>query len=239
MEVRRGKLKLGPPKSKRGNRTVYVPLETVARLDLDRPLDAPLMCTRNGTPITVVYLHKKAFAPAVKRLRALAAGDFAPFDRRRAHWAGTDPEALLARFSTTIPKLGTKRITPYTMRHTAISWRLQDGVPIWVVSRDAGHESISTTDKRYGHIDASASAAAAQIVANRLPQLRRDVVNLDQARRRRQVRAGDLGEICVVPGGFEAVWMNPDGEVLSQVFESYDNAVDHIADHEAGDLLAA
>ncbi|MBF6328766.1 tyrosine-type recombinase/integrase [Nocardia transvalensis] len=234
-----GRTKLGKPKTRRGVRTAYVPLETVARLPLaGRRPEELLFTTSTGGPITVTYWYKKCFVPALKRLRALAAGDFGPFSRR-AHWEGEAPEVLLARYAPVIARLLAKRITPYTLRHTGISWRLQDGVPIWVVSRDAGHESINTTDKRYGHIGQTASAAAAQTVANRLPRLRSEVVDLELVRRRRLARTGRLGEITAVAGGFEAIWMDPHGEVQSQVFTSYDAAVDHVAHYEAGDPIAA
>ncbi|WP_406234992.1 tyrosine-type recombinase/integrase [Nocardia sp. NBC_01009] len=233
-----GKLKLGKPKSARGVRTSYVPLETVARLDLDRARNARLFCTSTGGPITVTYLYKKAFLPALKRLRALAEGDFSPFSKR-AHWEGEAPEVLLAKYGHLIEVMLEKRLTPYTLRHTGISWRLQDGEPIWVVSRDAGHESITTTDKRYGHISAEASAASARTVAGRLPQLRHQVVDMERARRRRDVRNGLLGEICEVAGGYEAIWMDARGIVSSAVFAEYDQAVEHVARNEAGEPLLA
>lgn len=165
------KMRLGKPKSKRGIRTVNVPLETLDRLDLDRPRDDLLFPTIHGTPINVVYFRKKAWLPALRRLRALAAGDLSPFSRQ-AQWRGADAEYLLDRYGPAIATLSAKRLTPYTLRHTGISWKLQDGVPLFVVSRDAGHESVTTTDKRYGHIDRRASEAAARTIARRLPRTR-------------------------------------------------------------------
>lgn len=61
---------------------------------------------------------------------------------------------------------------------------------------------------------------------------------MELARRRRLVRLGQLGEIERVAAGFEAVWMDARGLVHSQVFDTYDAAVDHVAQHEVGDLLA-
>ncbi|WP_280378310.1 tyrosine-type recombinase/integrase [Nocardia wallacei] len=166
------KMRLGKPKSKRGIRTVNVPLDTLARLDLNRPRDELLFGTINGTPISVVYFYKKAWQPALRRLRALATGDLAPFSRQ-AQWKGADAQHLLDRYGQAITTLSAKRLTPYTLRHTGISWKLQDGVPLFVVSRDAGHESVTTTDSRYGHIDRRASEAAAQAIGRRLPRARR------------------------------------------------------------------
>ncbi|WP_433660756.1 tyrosine-type recombinase/integrase [Nocardia sp. CA-128927] len=231
-----GNMKMGKPKSARGVRTTYVPLETVGRLDLDRPLTDYLFLTPNGKPVTAVRFYQQGWAPAIARLLALRDGDRTPFTGRAA-WAGASFEVLLARYGHLIERMLLKRLTPYCTRHTGISWRLQDGEPIWVVSRDAGHESIATTE-RYGRVSSAASAAAAQTVAGRLPRLRREVVDLEQARRRRMVKLGELGELCPVPGGFEAIWMNTEGLVCSAVFADYAAAVEHVAQHEAGDRLA-
>jgi hypothetical protein len=70
-----------------------------------------------------------------------------------------------------VDRLAGTRPSPYTLRHTGISWRLLGGVPMFVVSRDAGHDSYDTTDKRYGHLDRTASAAAAQVLAAKIPRL--------------------------------------------------------------------
>jgi integrase len=232
-----GRMRLGDPKTERGVRMTFVPLETVAQLDLDRPADAYLFLTPSGLPVTSVRFWQQGWAPALARLEALAAGDRTPFTGA-AGWEGLSFDELCRRYGHLVGRLTSKRLTPYCTRHTGISWRLQDGEPIWVVSRDAGHSSIAITDKRYGHISAAASAASAQAVAGRLPRLRGRVLDMELARRRRLVRLGQLGEIERVAAGFEAVWMDARGLVHSQVFDTYDAAVDHVAQHEAGDLLA-
>ncbi|MFF7941636.1 hypothetical protein ACFZC5_18135 [Nocardia gamkensis] len=71
---------------------------------------------------------------------------------------------MIAHYGKAITTLQRKHLTPYTLRHTGISWKLQDG-PIFVVSRDAGHESVTITDRRYGHNERAASASAAQVIA--------------------------------------------------------------------------
>jgi integrase len=54
----------------------------------------------------------------------------------------------------------------HDLRHTCASWMLLAGVPIHVVSRHLGHESIKTTVDIYGHLDrTSARTAAAAIEA--------------------------------------------------------------------------
>lgn len=52
---------------------------------------------------------------------------------------------------------------PHDLRHSHASWLLQEGLPLFVVSRRLGHRSITTTTKLYGHImpEAHRDAAAA------------------------------------------------------------------------------
>lgn len=233
-----GRRLLGAPKSERGTRVTHVPLETIARLDLDRDPAELLFPTGAGTAFTVAGFYRQIWLPALRRLEALTDldGDGRRLFGRMAHWEGEKPDALLARFGlATITKLLRKWLTPYISRHTGISWRLQDGVPIWVVSRDAGHESVTTTDRKYGHIDTRSSVAAAERVGGRLPALRHNVVDLELARRCRLVRAGKLGEIDETDAGFEAVWMDVAGVVHSRVFVDYPAAVKHVALHEVSD----
>ncbi|MRH88604.1 hypothetical protein GFY24_14320 [Nocardia sp. SYP-A9097] len=148
-----------------------MPLETLERLDLKwRPRDELLFHTELNTSIRVSYFHEKAWLPALKRLRGLYDLDFTPFTRSR--WTGPDPEELLDRFDDAVGRLVEKRLTPYVLRHNGISWKLQEGVPLFVVSRDAGNESTSTTDRIYRHHDRKASESAARVIAGRLPRLR-------------------------------------------------------------------
>lgn len=47
---------------------------------------------------------------------------------------------------------------------------------MFVVSRDAGHGSVTVTDRVYGHNDRRASESAAQIIAHRLPRMRANML---------------------------------------------------------------
>lgn len=53
----------------------------------------------------------------------------------------------------------------HDLRHTCASWMIKAGVPLAVVSRHLGHESISTTMDIYGHIDRESGKAAADAIA--------------------------------------------------------------------------
>lgn len=46
---------------------------------------------------------------------------------------------------------GIRRFPPRVMRHTAASWLVQDGVPLYDVQALLGHESFTTT-QRYAHL---------------------------------------------------------------------------------------
>ncbi|GAA3172168.1 tyrosine-type recombinase/integrase [Nonomuraea roseoviolacea] len=50
-----------------------------------------------------------------------------------------------------IEEAGIRRFPPRIMRHTAASWLVQDGVPLYDVQSLLGHESFTTT-QRYAHL---------------------------------------------------------------------------------------
>lgn len=56
----------------------------------------------------------------------------------------------------------------HDLRHTCASWMILAGVPLPVVQRHLGHESITTTVDLYGHIDRTSAEAAAEAIANML-----------------------------------------------------------------------
>lgn len=58
--------------------------------------------------------------------------------------------------------------TPHDLRHTCASWMLNGGVPITVVSRHLGHESIKITVDIYGDVDQASARLAADFMADAL-----------------------------------------------------------------------
>lgn len=58
--------------------------------------------------------------------------------------------------------------TPHDLRHTCASWMLNGGVPISVVSRHLGHESIQITVDVYGDVDQASAQLAADFMGDAL-----------------------------------------------------------------------
>lgn len=61
----------------------------------------------------------------------------------------------------------TKNIRPHDLRHTHASWLLTDGVPLLVVSRRMGHESVMVTASVYGHIQPEADDVVRAVLSKR------------------------------------------------------------------------
>ena len=66
-----------------------------------------------------------------------------------------------------IAAAGIRRFPPRIMRHTAASWLVQDGVPLYDVQALLGHESFATT-QRYAHLAPGARTRVMESWARRL-----------------------------------------------------------------------
>jgi integrase len=120
--------RVGPPKTKRGNRTIRLPGEVeadVRQLCAGRPPTDLVFTAPKGGPINHRTFWSDIWLPAVR--------DLVP--RPRIH----------------------------DLRHSHAAWLLANGIPIHIVSRRLGHESIKTTVDVYGGLlpDAQLAAAAA------------------------------------------------------------------------------
>ena len=62
---------------------------------------------------------------------------------------------------------GIRRFPPRIMRHTAASWLVQDGVPLYDVQALLGHEDYATT-QRYAHLAPDAHGRVLDSWARRL-----------------------------------------------------------------------
>jgi integrase len=130
---------LGPPKTRRSIRTVDVAPATLTKLDLS----GEWVFTNSG------------------RGRR---GDTGPV---RAHnfnpnvWAPAVARAKEKNDLTKSPRV-------HDLRHSNASWLIQAGVPLPVIQRHLGHESIQTTVDRYGHLDRRSSRVVADVVGEAL-----------------------------------------------------------------------
>jgi integrase len=147
---------LGPPKTKRSVRTVDVAATTLAKLDLT----GEWVFTNSG--------------------RSTNGGPDDPVRGPNLYTNVWRPAIARAKL------LGlTKRPRVHDLRHTNASWLIQAGVPLPVIQRHLGHESIQTTVDRYGHLDRRSSRVVADVVGKALNPKR-------PGRKRRVHQAPDL-----------------------------------------------
>lgn len=148
---------LGPTKTKRSNRTVAIPPQVshaLAPLVHDRPAKEFLFLNLRGKPIS------GAFGP---RTWTVVVQEFASDEIRIDHDSGH-------RKVRVVTKQGDgKHPRIHDLRHTFASWAISSGVPLPVIQRQLGHESITTTVDRYGHLARADFDALASSTANFLP----------------------------------------------------------------------
>lgn len=68
-----------------------------------------------------------------------------------------DPDFRHRIWYPAVKEAGVRPLPPRAMRHTAASWLVQDGVPLYDVQALLGHESYATT-QRYAHLQPDAHA---------------------------------------------------------------------------------
>lgn len=66
--------------------------------------------------------------------------DQQPIKSVKTSWASVCKEA------------GLEEVTPHTMRHTAASWRMQQGVPPALIAKYLGHTTSQMVENTYGHL---------------------------------------------------------------------------------------
>jgi hypothetical protein len=67
----------------------------------------------------------------------------------------------------------TKNPRIHDLRHTHASWLIQDGVPLFTVSRRLGHASTRTTEQVYGHLMPEALQTGADATERSVPAFHR------------------------------------------------------------------
>jgi integrase len=129
------------PKSRKSHRVVPVQahvLEGMSVLMTARPRDALVFTAPEGGPVSDGHFRNRVWYPALEAARlcglpAPAAGD--EFKRGQCRDFCDDPQHKVRRFP------------PRIMRHTAASWLVQDGVPLYDVQALLGHEDYATTQR--------------------------------------------------------------------------------------------
>jgi integrase len=133
-------LRFKPPKTKRGRRTIAIPLSTVAEL----------------------RAHRKA---QQERWLALGLGRVREDTLVFATWSGEarTPNALSKDWSETMANIGMK-ITLHALRHTHASQLIAAGMDVVTISRRLGHASPTITLNVYGHLFSNTDDRAAEIM---------------------------------------------------------------------------
>lgn len=129
-----GRFVIGAPKTQRGRRTVTLPSRLAQQLS--------------------EHLEQHEIGPRGLVFPSVHGGRQSIQELHRAWGPALDElgDQLRAR-----PRI-------HDLRHPHASWLIVAGVPLTVIQRRLGHESIKTASGRYGHLagDADAAAAAAQ-----------------------------------------------------------------------------
>ena len=164
---------IGPPKTKRSKRTVSMPENLIPII---RPLvesgSEYVFTNAFGHPVRQQNFHGAFWTPARRLANGLPAFATAKGDPSRAWKART--RGVWADRSPAKKPLG-KWPRIHDLRHSHASWLLAAGVGIDVVQRRLGHESITTTVDRYGHISlerqAQAGDAIGIVLAGAMPEI--------------------------------------------------------------------
>jgi integrase len=162
---------LGAPKTRKSKRTIAIPPGLV---DVVRPLVEArgefVFTNRHGNPIIQQTFYKEVWDPA----RNLANGKPAFATTRGGKWdSSRGGHTWTAKPAGPGEQLH-KQPRIHDLRHTHASWLINAGVPLPVIQQRLGHESITTTVDRYGHLspdNLTMAAIATQVaMAGALPE---------------------------------------------------------------------
>jgi integrase len=85
-------------------------------------------------------------------------------------WQGTPVKSVKTAFNRAVKLAGLReRVTPHTLRHTAATWLMQRGVPIWQAAGYLGM-SAEVLERTYGHHHPDYMRGAAQAITSKQSQ---------------------------------------------------------------------
>ena len=82
--------------------------------------------------------------------------------------AALDPRNVLRAMTNAAAKVGLDDVTVHTLRHSAATAMLEDGVHLKAVSELLGHSDIRITGDVYGHVSTEVAKAAMESLSRRL-----------------------------------------------------------------------
>jgi hypothetical protein len=101
-------------------------------------------------------------------------------------WDGEPVASVKTAFKHAVRLAGlTGKISPHTLRHTAATWLMQNGVDIWTAAGFLGM-SAEMVDRVYGHHHLDYLSKAAHALGYRPAASQSLVISLEGARKRRE-----------------------------------------------------
>jgi integrase len=84
-------------------------------------------------------------------------------------WDGEPVKKIRKAFAAAVKRAGLAgRVTPHTLRHTALTWLEEEGIPVEMISKLAAHSGTEITRKTYLHASPELLRPAADAIERRL-----------------------------------------------------------------------